>query len=390
MTDQSVDTPSTGDFESTYREARARKQERQRFLLDRQLRRERQFRLYSSVAVICIFLGGGIILARDWIFITFSGYDLDAIEISAFARSIRGQITLTGAAVVAAGVFAVLYLYLQTGFRNWTSVAEMEALASDEMAIRKAAAAPSQEQIEAIVETALKPMHDKLMNLQPSTGILDHSARAELVKSIKQSLIEDTATSVIAEVEAKIAVASQRDLSERDFSERIRETRGRLLEEVKALQRRGNLNLLFGGTITAAALYVLWTTVSWTMVTPEPKWADNPWALASHFGPRLALALFLQVFAYFFLKLYKSSLSEIKYFQNELTNIEAKQLAVNAALRGTGAESLKDVVSSFLATERNHILGKDQTTVELEKARLDKDQKSEIIKYVTELFQKRN
>lgn len=109
-----------------------------------------------------------------------------------------------------------------------------------------------------------------------------------------------------------------------------------------------------------------------------------------HFGPRLTLALFLQIFAYFFLRLYKSSLSEIKYYQNELTNIETKRLALNVALRKDGTDLLKEVVTNLLATERNHILTKDQTTVELEKARLEKDQTSKLLKVLPSLLSKKD
>jgi len=48
-----------------------------------------------------------------------------------------------------------------------------------------------------------------------------------------------------------------------------------------------------------------------------------------------------------------------------------------------------DIVAKLATTERNHILSKDQTTVELEKARIDKDSKGELAKYVAELFQKK-
>lgn len=48
-----------------------------------------------------------------------------------------------------------------------------------------------------------------------------------------------------------------------------------------------------------------------------------------------------------------------------------------------------DIVAKLATTERNHILSKNQTTVELEKAKIDKDNKSELVKYVAEFFQKK-
>ena len=113
------------------------------------------------------------------------------------------------------------------------------------------------------------------------------------------------------------------------------------------------------------------------------------WPFISHFVPRLTLVILIELFAYFFLSLYKASLAEIKYFQNELTNIESKELALQAALNSGEASMISDIVSKLALTERNHILSKDQTTVELERARLEKDSKSEIAKYVAELFQKK-
>jgi len=44
--------------------------------------------------------------------------------------------------------------------------------------------------------------------------------------------------------------------------------------------------------------------------------------------------MLIELFAYFFLKLYKSDLSEIKYFQNELTNVEMRYAAVRLADAG--------------------------------------------------------
>ena len=89
--------------------------------------------------------------------------------------------------------------------------------------------------------------------------------------------------------------------------------------EVSALSRRGNLNLSLGIATTIIGLIILGYFVLEIDSIPEDKMA-----FIAHFIPRLSLVVLIEVFAYFFLKLYKSSLSEIKYFQNEMTNAEAK------------------------------------------------------------------
>lgn len=66
---------------------------------------------------------------------------------------------------------------------------------------------------------------------------------------------------------------------------------------------------------------------------------QDPWLFTTHFLPRLTLVVFIEIFAYFFLRLYKSSLTEIKYFQNEMTNIEAKFIALYIALESDNQET---------------------------------------------------
>lgn len=80
--------------------------------------------------------------------------------------------------------------------------------------------------------------------------------------------------------------------------------------------------------------------------------------------PRIALAVAVEVVAFFFLRLYKYSISDIKYYQNELTNIELKALAVVIQSGHKNAE-MKDVAASLISTERNFIIKKDERTIDI-------------------------
>ena len=51
------------------------------------------------------------------------------------------------------------------------------------------------------------------------------------------------------------------------------------------------------------------------------------------------MAIFIEVFSFFFLKLYKSGLADILYYQNELTNLESKFLALELASLGRNTEA---------------------------------------------------
>lgn len=173
----------------------------------------------------------------------------------------------------------------------------------------------------------------------------------------------------------------------------------RLKREISDLRLRSNINLLIGMLITAGGLWLLWSTVSMLDTSTLLK------ALASEGEesnvkfyknlvlpviPRVMLVVFVEVFAYFFLRLYRNGLSEIKFFQNELTNIESKLTAAEFAFVTKNEDALKFAIESLSKTERNFVLEKGQTTVELEKAKADSQLSKDIVKLIPSLFEKKS
>ena len=149
------------------------------------------------------------------------------------------------------------------------------------------------------------------------------------------------------------------------IKERADETLRRIYKEISALSRRGTLNLVLG-VVTAVSGIALLSYVVLGKASPSATIAD----FAIVFLPRLSIVVIIEVFAYFFLRLYKASLDEIKFFQNEATNIEFHFTALLTALKEEDAALLKDVVHAFIRTERNPILSGDQRTQALEGDRL--------------------
>jgi len=87
-------------------------------------------------------------------------------------------------------------------------------------------------------------------------------------------------------------------------------------------------------------------------------------------APKISFVVVVELFAYFFLKLYKNGFDEVKYFQNELTNIDSKVLGIKFLKDVRNEELMAEVIKSLMATERNFVLEKGQTTVSLEKERI--------------------
>lgn len=171
----------------------------------------------------------------------------------------------------------------------------------------------------------------------------------------------------------------------------------RLRREISDLRLRSNVNLLIGMSITAGGLYLLWSTVSMVdesellkQLASEDGESNSKFIknLILPLVPRVMLVIFVEVFAYFFLRLYKNGLDEIKYFQNELTNIESKLSAVQFAYITNNEAALKISLESLANTERNFILSKGQTTVELEKAKSESELTRNIISTIPDLFKK--
>ena len=123
------------------------------------------------------------------------------------------------------------------------------------------------------------------------------------------------------------------------------DTKNRIFQEINALRKRGNLNLALGAATTVIGLAFLGLSL-----TQIPKELED---VLAFYGPRVTLVLLVEVFAYFFLRLYKSSSEEIKFFQNELTTIEMKFSALQLAKEFSDKGTLKYVLKELAKTERN-------------------------------------
>ncbi|ROR02584.1 hypothetical protein EDF72_1718 [Delftia acidovorans] len=279
---------------------------------------------------------------------------------------------------------ALVMTYLQTGFKQSTEFIFASELmrrsASEADANERASLASLTKGLQSDLDHARSEI-DRALSLATNVGKIDREA---LINDLKMQIRSEAADSLIADMKANIASAHKKELRDKELFVRFEESKARLSRELEALSRRGNLNLALGAVTTVIGLSLLGLSVF-----QEVTASKDMWTFASHFVPRLTLVLMIELFAYFFLSLYKTSLQEIKYFQNEMTNVESKQIALRAALDAGDQSMIASMVSSLAATERNHVLSKDQTTVELEKAKIDREGRSDVAKYLSEILQKK-
>ena len=278
--------------------------------------------------------------------------------------------------------FGILMIYLQTGFKK-TSISDV--ISERYIATLNPIKPPT------IALDEIDRLKTELLDLKnrldrPRTDqVLTDAQRLQLAETIRQKLLSEHAQKLVAEFRGRLEAAISQDERRKTVTAIFGGTLQRLNLEVGALGRRGNTNLSIGIVMTLAGLAVLGELVF--RGTLNPKDALD---LSAHYIPRLTLVIFIEIFAYFFLKLYKSSLSEIKYFQNEMTNVEAKQAALTISLDEDDKTVRSDIVKMLANTERNSVLKKGETTVELERVKLDKDTISEIIPKLLAPFTKQS
>ncbi|WP_243976292.1 hypothetical protein [Vibrio natriegens] len=209
-------------------------------------------------------------------------------------------------------------------------------------------------------------------------GLFNKEDKDRVLERIQSKLESDA----LKEYQSQLQAITSDRLKYKNQEELFMQINSRLESEVQNLAKRGNINLILGMSTTLTGLGILGYSV---FNAPDLK---STIELASHFIPRISLVLLIEVFAYFFLKLYKQSLSEIKYFQNEITNIESKFLGLRLSTESNETECIKSVVSNLISTERNFVLEKGQTTIELEKLKDDQQQSAKFTNLLDKALQK--
>jgi hypothetical protein len=158
----------------------------------------------------------------------------------------------------------------------------------------------------------------------------------------------------------------------------------RINGELIRLRKSANLNLVIGTLTTILAI----TALGYEVFKSEFEITDTV-KLLTHYLPRLSLIIFIEVFAFFFLKLYKATLSDIKYFNNEKTNIDFKLTALKTALNNGGDDIIKSMLQELIKTERNFKLAKDESTVELQKLKSETNNNQILAQLIDKLQQNR-
>lgn len=215
------------------------------------------------------------------------------------------------------------------------------------------------------LEKITKTLERKLESLELQPILLEPQERSQLISGISHSI----ATSLAGE----IANDLKRQLGISRLMETIDTTKRRLADAIQKTATRTTNNLVYGIVFSIIAVVILFMSLGANELKTTPE-------LLRYFVPRISVVLLVELVAYFFLKLYRSGIDEIRFYQNELTNFEARSAALEASLQHGDKTVVKAVIAQLMATERNFILAKGATTVELERVKMQQDHWAELVK----------
>jgi hypothetical protein len=213
----------------------------------------------------------------------------------------------------------------------------------------------------------LEELRLEFQKFKKKTGVLDDDKGIDnsINNIINQIFNKEYIQNKIEKSFSENAVKSSR--LDNLFNE-FEKTSYRINDELIRLRKSANINLVIGSLSTTIAIFSL----TYEVFFSELNFKETV-NLLSHYIPRISLVIFIEIFAFFFLKLYKTNLLEIKYFNNEKTNIDFKLITLKTALFQEDTKMIRLCLSELIKTERNFILKKDESTVEIQKFKLDKN-----------------
>lgn len=142
----------------------------------------------------------------------------------------------------------------------------------------------------------------------------------------------------------------------------------RIKKEIRRLNKDAMVNLYVGiliAIIGVAGLF--WYIIQYT----DNESSEDVALLIVHWVTRLSLISIVEVFAFFFLKMYRTHLLSIRYFQDELTSIESRKIAMLSSVIHENPEDISKSIECLLNIDRNFKIETSQTTVDLEKLKTE-------------------
>jgi len=213
----------------------------------------------------------------------------------------------------------------------------------------------------------MRELRNYMAHTRPGSGTpaqvnIDDDFKGQLLARLTTESQNALSAFVESEVFKKAADVDQKQQGRVALATDIDQTLATYHAEMASWRRNANINLLIGLACAVGGIFVMWQTLASVALEIEPSgvWrVSDLYRVLSRFG----LVIIIESVAFFFLKLYREDRSMIRYFRNEITNLEARYLSFKAALTFGTATDLTKILVSLASTERNFLVKKGDRVI---------------------------
>jgi len=196
--------------------------------------------------------------------------------------------------------------------------------------------------------------------------------------ALSDAIVEKSILSLSGGVSKKILETARKSTSQSYEEKTLR----RLAEHASVLGRRANFALVAGLLFAIGGVVVLSLII---ISTPALAQSDTI-NITLQYLPKLSIMIIIELVAFFFLKTFARLLSDIRYIQNELTNVEMKLVGLHTSIAQKLEKITEKALLSLINTERNHILEKGQSSLENERDRVENKAFAEALSAAAEII----
>lgn len=251
------------------------------------------------------------------------------------------------AAFVLFGVSQLLFFYLRVSSTASLSLQPFAEAGLSRLDLRDLGS------VIAALRATVKSLQQQTDVVVRASSVWTDEERQEVVATLIESVQGTLSDTFLASIEGKYGAAVATQTTNRELRAICHESKQRLQLEIDVLTRRSNINLVIGVITTLLAVGLLAY-----VVLSETLSSNDVGMVLLHFLPRLSIVVFIETFSFFFLRLYRSGLNDIKYYQNELTNIETKHLVLESLVGGVILDQAKEILTELAKTDRNNVVAK--------------------------------
>jgi ABC-type multidrug transport system fused ATPase/permease subunit len=184
------------------------------------------------------------------------------------------------------------------------------------------------------------------------------------ISGISDAAKSRIALEAIGDIERRFATTIRSEFIFKSTADRLDRLSQTLARQLDLQDRKATINLFIGMIIAVAGFALLgWLTLSGYMSYKPIAGAADFWLFGEWYIPKLTFVIIIEIFSYFFLSLYRAGLGEIKFFQNEITNLESKWASIHFAIGANDGTATRVAIERLAQTERNFVLKKGERNV---------------------------